>query len=126
MTNGAALGIDFCVAGRRSQDFLQHRHGVRGVAVLTVLGEKLRRLGAVRARPELCLDYGVHDLLRPFRPLFQIALMHEDDTAGMIAPDVTCEAQDLSDALHLGGRIEGVGDDVASDPSRSQRGRHRP
>ena len=110
--------------GGGSQHFLENGNGVRRVAVRSVLGDELRRLGSVVPGPELRLDDGVDDLLRPFRPLAQVLLVHEDDAAGVVLPDVAGEAQNLADAQRLGRSVERLGDDVAGDLFGGERRRH--
>src|SRR5690606_26203545 len=63
--------VAFLWGQHAAQDF----DSVRRVLVRIVLGEQLRGLGAVLTRPQLRLDHGVDDLLRPFRPLLQVLFM---------------------------------------------------
>ena len=78
----------------------------------------------VLAGPQLRLDHGVDHLLRPFRPLLQVALVHEDDAAGVILPDVAGEAQNLADAECFGRGVERLGDDVTGDLVGGERRHH--
>ncbi|MNQ48781.1 hypothetical protein D3C85_626660 [compost metagenome] len=88
---------------------------MRRVAVLAHVRQQLGRVDLVRARPQLRLDDGIGDLLRPFRTRVDVALGQEGDAACMVLPHVAREAQDLADAGVFRRRIERLCHDVAGD-----------
>ena len=53
-----------------------------------------------------------------------VVLMHDDDAAGVIEPDIRDEPQHLANVVHLRDRIERVGDDKTLDRVVGERGRH--
>src|SRR5262249_55458121 len=68
--------------------------------------------------------HGIYHLLGPFWLLFGVALMRANHAAGMILPNVPCEAQHACANAQLAERVKWLGDDVTVDLVCGQSGRH--
>ncbi|MPN44808.1 hypothetical protein SDC9_192375 [bioreactor metagenome] len=68
----------------------------------------------------LRIDHGIDHLLRPFGAILEIALVHGDDAARVLAPDVAGETQYAADTIGFCGGIERLGDDEAGNRTVGQ------
>ena len=97
---------------------------MRGVSIDAILGQQCSGFDAVLTSPELRFDHGIDYPLRPFGALLQVTLVHEDDAAGVILPNITGEAQNFADAECFRRGIERFRNDVAGDLAGGERRHH--
>ena len=119
----AGLQVRGVVGLRRGEHLFEHSDGMWGVSVDVILGQQRSGLDAVFAGPELRFDHGIDHLLRPFGALLQVTLVHEDDAAGVILPNIAGEAQNFADAECFRRGVERFRNDVTGDLAGGE-GRH--
>ena len=84
------------------------------------MGDFFLVLRSINRRTDKC----IHDLLGPCRLLFGQMLVHANDAAGMVFPDVAGKAQHDGAGLEFTHGVKGFGDNIGVDLFGRQSGRH--